>query len=257
MISPLRIFRLILLFVLFFGIFLYATPSIPILCYHRFAPKMYDSMTIKTKTFDSQLQWLHANGYTVISLETAVEYIQGGIKSIPPKSIVITVDDGHESVYTDMAPLILKYKVPVTLFIYPSAISNATYAMTWDQLRQLEATKLFQVESHTYWHPNFKRERKRLSSQEYEKFVTIQLIKSKSVLEKKMGHPIKYLAWSFGIYDSDLLLKAKDAGYLMAFSIDNHNAKAGINTMAQPRYMIIDGYDLKRFESIVSGKEDK
>ena len=72
-----------------------------------------------------------------------------------------------------------------------------------------------------------------------------------------MGHPIKYLAWSFGIYDSDLFLKAKDSGYVMAFSIDNHNAKGGINTMAQPRYMIIDGYDLKRFESIVSGKEDK
>ena len=214
-------------------------------------------MTIKTKSFDEQLGWLMSHGYTVISLDTAAKYIKGEIKSIPAKSIVITADDGHKSVYTDMAPIIKKYKVPVTLFIYPSAISNAKYAMTWDQLRELEATKLFHVESHTYWHPNFKREKKSLSKEEYEKSVHAQLYKSKATLEKKMGHGIKYLAWPFGIYDEDLLIRAKEAGYEMAFSIDNHHAKQGLNNMAQPRYMIIDAYNLKRFESISSGKEDK
>lgn len=234
-----------------------AVQSIPVLCYHRCGIEVKDSMTIKTKDFASQLEWLIKNGYTVISLDTAARYIKGEIKSIPLKSIVITADDGHKSVYSDMAPIIKKYKVPVTLFIYPSAISNAKYAMTWDQLRELEATKLFHVESHTYWHPNFKREKKTLSAEEYAKSVHTQLYKSKATLEKKMGHGIKYLAWPFGIYDQDLLVKAKEAGYDMAFSIDNHHMKAGIDNMAQPRYMIIDGYDLKRFESISSGREDK
>jgi peptidoglycan/xylan/chitin deacetylase (PgdA/CDA1 family) len=251
------LFRFVFLFVLGLGAPLYAAKSIPVLCYHRCGEEVKDSMTIKTKAFAQQLEWLKVNGYTVISLDTAAQYLSGKIKSIPAKSIVITADDGHKSVYSDMAPLIKKYKVPVTLFIYPSAISNAKYAMTWDQLRELEATKLFHVESHTYWHPNFKREKKALSSKEYEKSVHAQLYKSKATLEKKMGHPIKYLAWPFGIYDEDLLIKANEAGYEMAFSIDNHHMKAGLNTMAQPRYMIVDAYNLKRFESISSGKEDK
>lgn len=250
-------FLLILLTTVFLCIPSYAVQSIPVLCYHRCGAEVKDSMTIKTKDFASQLEWLIKNGYTVITLDTAARYIKGEIKSIPAKSIVITADDGHKSVYSDMAPIIKKYKVPVTLFIYPSAISNAKYAMTWDQLRELEATKLFHVESHTYWHPNFKREKKTLSKEEYEKSVHAQLYKSKATLEKKMGHGIKYLAWPFGIYDKDLLVKAKEAGYAMAFSIDNHHMKAGLDNMAQPRYMIIDGYDLKRFESITSGKEDK
>ncbi|MCX6073242.1 MAG: polysaccharide deacetylase family protein [Campylobacterales bacterium] len=249
--------RLLLLILLFFGTFVYSAASIPILCYHRFGIEVKDSMTIKIQTFKSQLEWLRMNGYTVISLDTAARYIKGEVQSIPFKSIVITVDDGHKSVYIDMLPLIIKYKFPITLFIYPSAISNATYAMTWEQLRQLEETKLFQVESHTYWHPNFKKEKQKLSAEEYEKFVTIQLVKSKSVLEKKMGHSITYLAWSFGIYDDDLLKKAQSVGYEMAFSIDHKNAKSMEPMMAQPRYMIIEGYDLKRFESICSGKEDK
>lgn len=235
----------------------YAANSIPVLCYHRCGEKVTDSMTIKTKAFAEQLEWLKANGYTVIPLQTAADYLNGKIKSIPPKSIVITADDGHKSVYSDMAPLIKKYKVPVTLFIYPSAISNAKYAMTWDQLRELEATKLFHVESHTYWHPNFKREKKMLSPEEYEKSVHAQLYKSKATLEKKMGHPIKYLAWPFGIYDDELLIRAKEAGYEMAFTIDHHHAKASEPLMAKSRYMIIDAYNLKRFESISSGKEDK
>jgi len=251
------IIRIAFLWALFFSSAFAADKSIPVLCYHRCGEEVKDSMTIKTKAFDEQLGWLMSHGYTVISLDTAAKYIKGEIKSIPAKSIVITADDGHKSVYTEMAPIIKKFKVPVTLFIYPSAISNAKYAMTWDQLRELEATKLFHVESHTYWHPNFKREKKSLSKEEYEKSVHAQLYKSKATLEKKMGHGIKYLAWPFGIYDEDLLVKAKEAGYEMAFSIDNHHTKQGLNNMAQPRYMIIDAYNLKRFESISSGKEDK
>ncbi len=249
--------RLVFLVLLGFVAPLYAAQSIPVLCYHRCGEEVKDSMTIKTKAFAQQLEWLKVNGYTVISLDMAAQYLSGKIKSIPAKSIVITADDGHKSVYSDMAPLIKKYKVPVTLFIYPSAISNAKYAMTWDQLRELEATKLFHVESHTYWHPNFKREKKSLSKEEYEKSVHAQLYKSKATLEKKMGHSIKYLAWPFGIYDEDLLIKAKEAGYEMAFSIDHHHAKSSEPLMAKSRYMIIDAYTLNRFESISSGKEDK
>ena len=251
------LFRLVFLVLLGLSAPLYALQSIPVLCYHRCGDEVKDSMTIKTKVFAEQLAWLKTNGYTVIPLDTAAQYINGKIKSIPAKSIVITADDGHKSVYSDMAPLIKKYKVPVTLFIYPSAISNAKYAMTWDQLRELEATKLFHVESHTYWHPNFKREKKSLSKEEYEKSVHAQLYKSKATLEKKMGHTIKYLAWPFGIYDEDLLKRAKEAGYEMAFSIDHHHAKSSEPLMAKSRYMIIDGHSLKRFESISSGKEDK
>ena len=63
-----------------------------------------------------------------------------------------------------MLPLARKYNVPVTVFIYPSAISNAKYAMTWDQLRELKRSGLFDFQGHTYWHPNFKRDRKKMTT---------------------------------------------------------------------------------------------
>ena len=231
--------------------------KVPILCYHRFSSGELDSMSIKTAVFEEQMAWLKTNGYTVVPIDTAMQYIQGKIKSIPAKSVVITVDDGHKSVYSDMAPIVKKYKIPVTLFIYPSAISNAKYAMNWEQLQELEKTGNFRVESHTYWHPNFKKEKKKLSSEEYAKSVDKQLNGSKKKLEEKMGHEIKYLAWVFGIYDDELLVDAKKAGYAAAFTIDRQHASSGDNPMALGRYMVVSKHDLKAFARMVDGSEDR
>ncbi|MBV5321963.1 MAG: polysaccharide deacetylase family protein [Sulfuricurvum sp.] len=234
-----------------------APKKVPVLCYHRFGVEVADSMTIKNSAFAEQMEWLKTNGYTVISLDTAMQYEQGKIKSIPAKSVVITVDDGHKSVYSDMAPIVKKYKIPVTLFIYPSAISNAKYAMTWEQLQALETTKLFHVESHTYWHPNFKKEKKTLSAEEYAKSVDKQLNGSKKKLEEKMGHEIKYLAWVFGIYDDALLVDVKNAGYTAAFTIDRKHASSSDNPMALGRYMVVSKHTIKDFEHMVDGTEDR
>lgn len=253
------IFRLIFVFLLFvefiFG--MEGDKNIPILYYHRFALQVNDAMTIQNSAFAKQFEWLKENGYTVISLETAVEYLKGKIKTIPDKPVVITVDDGHKSVYTVMAPLVKKYGIPVTLFIYPSAISNAKYAMTWEQLWELEATMLFRVESHTYWHPHFKEEKKKLSADEYARFVNKQLMVSKQVLEKKMGHEIKYLAWPFGIYDDELETKAAQAGYDAALSIDSRHATSKDSMMAIPRYMIVSKHNIKMFENMIKEKRGK
>src|SRR3989338_2094039 len=109
--------------------------GIPILVYHNFDPVKKGSMTISTEKFEKQLQWLKENNYTVIPLQEAVRYLQGKIASIPPKSVVITDDDGRQSVYNYMLPLVRKYNIPVTLFIYPIVISHARYALTWEQLK--------------------------------------------------------------------------------------------------------------------------
>ena len=131
------------------------SPQIPILVYHRFGPVAADSMTVTDAVFESQLRYIRENGYRFAPLRSVVEYVMGNGPPPPPHSVVITADDGHRSVYTDMLPLVKRDRIPVTLFIYPSAISNASYAMTWEQLAQLKATGLFTIESHTYWQVPF------------------------------------------------------------------------------------------------------
>jgi peptidoglycan/xylan/chitin deacetylase (PgdA/CDA1 family) len=226
---------------------------VPILLYHRFGSISSDSMTMTTAGFESHLRYLRDNGYTVISLKQLVNYHLRKGYPLPRRSVVIVADDGHKSIYTDMLPLVKKYRVPVTLFIYPSAISNAPYAMTWGQLREIKNTELFEIHSHTYWHPNFRKEKKRLSSVEYVKFVEMQLKKSKDKLEKELGIKINMLAWPFGIYDAWLISKATEAGYIASFTIERHHVSNSDSIMKLPRYLLHNADQGKRFEMILAG----
>ena len=212
--------------------------SIPILLYHRFGPSASDSMTTPTPFFESHLRYLSENGYTVIPLKDLVDYHLGRRPPPPLRSLVITVDDGHQSVYTDMLPLLKKYHSQATLFLYPSAISNASYALTWNQLREMKETGLFDFQSHTFWHPNFKQEKKRLTSDQYEVSVKMQLTKSKEKLEKEFHTRVDMLAWPFGIYDEHLMQKAAEAGYVAAFAMMRQHATSGDNILSLPRYLL-------------------
>ena len=228
------------------------TVNIPILCYHNFNPTVPGSMNMTPQKFESQLKWLKENGFTVIPLKQAVEYLNGTRASLPAKSVVITADDGWQSVYKYMFPLIRKYNIPVTLFIYPETISKGKNAMTWDELKELQQTGLFDIQGHTYSHPNFKQAKKRLSTTAYEKFVTAELVNSKKILEEKLNSNVTLLAWPFGIYNDDLEQQAKKAGYIMAFSIDARTANKSDRSMAQPRFMILESQSMKTFSAINS-----
>ncbi|KAF0118315.1 MAG: polysaccharide deacetylase [bacterium] len=83
--------------------------EVPILLYHRFGPAVADGMTLTTKVFASHLEYLAKNGYTIIPLRKLIDFYLRKVPDLPPKSVVIVVDDGHKSVYTDMLPLVRKY----------------------------------------------------------------------------------------------------------------------------------------------------
>lgn len=230
---------------------------VPILLYHRFGATVADGMTITTPVFEAQMKYLHDNNYKVIPLRQLVDYYRGKAPAPGPKSVVIVEDDAHKSVYSDMLPIIKKYRYPVTVFCYPSAISNAKYAMTWDQMRGLTKTGLFDIQSHTYWHPNFKKERKKLSQTALDTLVMTQLKKSKSRLETEMGTKVDMLAWPFGIYDDYLIRKATESGYSATFTIERRHATASDSVLKLPRYLLVNADSGKAFVQLLEGNAVK
>lgn len=227
-------------------------PQIPILVYHRFGPTAADQMTTPTTTFEAQLKYLSDYGYTVIPLRQLVDYLRGQAPSPPARSVVITADDGHRTVYSDLFPLALKHRLSITLFIYPSAISNASYALTWQQLRELRESGLFDIQSHSYWHPDFRQEHKRLSAGDYEHLVTMQLVKSRQKIADELGGEVDLLAWPFGIYDSRLMIKAKESGYLAAFTIEPRAATKSDDLMAIPRFLLTSSTGVEGLAAILN-----
>lgn len=228
------------------------TLAVSILVYHRFGPDVPDSMTVRTPTLARQLRYLQEHHYQVISLRALVSYLRhASTAAPPPRSVVITVDDGHRSVFTEMWPLVRQLHVPVTLFIYPSAISNAPYAMTWPQLRTLHDTGSFEIQSHSYWHPNFAIERRRLGPTAYRDFVTRQLMHSRRALEDNLGITADMIAWPFGIYDEGLLELGRECGYVAGFTLDRRIVTAAERIMALPRFLMTDDMSDKTFASML------
>jgi hypothetical protein len=227
------------------------TPSqVPILVFHRFAGEALDSMTLRTATFRAQLRMLQEFSCQVISLLSWVEWrlalARGDAATLPPRAVVLTADDGHRSQFEVMAPLLRELGWPVTLFVYPSAISNADYAMTWPQLRELAADPLVSVQSHTYWHPNLLRERERLPPAAFHRFAADQLSRSREKLQARLDQPVTLLAWPFGQSDDALAQQASQAGYAAAFSLGNRSASAVDSLYAVPRHLIVDNIDARQ-----------
>lgn len=226
-------------------------PGIAILVYHRFADTAADSMTVRVTTFESQLRFLQEHGYHIVPLRDAVGWLRDPGTALPEKPVVITVDDGHRSVFEKLLPIVLREHFPVTLFVYPSAISNASYALTWDQLRALKQTGWFDIQSHTYWHPNFNIERRRRSEADFQQFVRWQLETSRQRIEAETGAHVDMLAWPFGIVDDQLIALATQEGYTAAFTLQPHQAGPHAQLLALPRFLIVDAYGPRAFAHLL------
>jgi peptidoglycan/xylan/chitin deacetylase (PgdA/CDA1 family) len=214
--------------------------GVSILVYHRVAPAVTNEMTVRPSTLQWQLDYLKEHHYPIVPLRSVVAYLLGTAPPPAPASVVITIDDGHRSVYTDMLPLLRRLGAPVTLFIYQSAISNASYALTWQQIAELQHTGLFTIESHTYWHPNFKVEHRKLAPDAYREFATRQLCRSRSVLEQRVGTAPSLLAWPFGVYEDGAIEIARKCGYTAAFTLGARGVTPGADLMTLPRFLVTD-----------------
>lgn len=136
----------------------YEKPYIPVLMYHEFKDivgesESEQSISVSTQLFEKQIQKLLEEGYTPITFKELEQYFEhkGGL---PAKPVIITTDDGYLSNYTIAYPILRKYNVPATYFITSAYVGVQTTMphFTWDEAREMEASGLIDIQSHTHAH---------------------------------------------------------------------------------------------------------
>src|SRR5207248_10536980 len=87
-------------------------PAATILCYHIVESPQDPRMEISREAFHQQMRYLAMTGYNVIPLRDLYDYVTGKRSSIPRNAVVITIDDGWRSTYTEVFPEMQKLGFP-------------------------------------------------------------------------------------------------------------------------------------------------
>lgn len=122
-----------------FGHDLKADDSAVVFMYHRFGESQFPSTNIRVDQFRQHLDHLRDGGFTVIPLAELIAFLSGG-QQLPPKAVVITIDDAYRSIYEVAYPLFSEYGFPFTVFVSTDNVDNRSPAyLTWEQVREMAA----------------------------------------------------------------------------------------------------------------------
>ncbi len=179
------------------------------------------------------MQQIKELGLSVISMKDFLAWRRGE-KSIPPKSVLITIDDGYQSAYDVGWPILKKYGYPFTMFVYLEYISKGGKSMTWEQLGEMRDAGV-EIGSHTISHQDLRRKPSKAPGT-YEEWLAAEVGKSREVIEERLGIRCATIAYPFG-HNNDTIHKAvKAAGYEAGFT--TYGKRLGFNApaMALGRY---------------------
>ncbi len=180
--------------------------------YNHFGVSKYPDTNVRLEQFDAHLDYLAQAGYQVWSLERVVEYLRTA-KPIPDKTVVITIDDGPISTYTQAYPRLRKRGWPFTVFIYTDAIDQRLPAyITWDQMREMQKHGGSFANQSTR-HDHMIRKRKGESVGAWEVRMRADITHAQRRIEKELGTAPMLFSYPYGEYNTALAEIVKDLGY--------------------------------------------
>ena len=192
--------------------------SIPILMYHHVGDwgesrADWAPWVVRSKEFRAQMDWLVANGFHTITFRELLAGQATG-ESVPAKSVIISFDDGWSAQEGVVRAELEPRGLHAVFFVYTAAVgatpNNSGY-ISWEQLRILESAG-HEVQSHTVSHG-------RLTDMPPSQ-LDREMRESRATIEKEMHHPVKVIAYPFGIYDERVMRAASAAGYEFGLRAD-------------------------------------
>lgn len=202
-----------------------APEGFPVLEYHMVqqeTPQDGPSYNVPPAEFEAQLDYLEEQGYTTISIRDFLR-AKKGLQSLPEKPIILTFDDGYESNYTELLPILERRHMKATVFVVVNKIGEKGF-MSWEQLRDIQHRGV-EIGSHTANHLP-------LTEMSLDK-AREEVKLSKLLMEWNKMDTIYTLSYPNGKYTDQLIEMLKEEEYLAAVTGD-----AGLNTVETNPYQL-------------------
>ncbi|MFZ2958362.1 MAG: polysaccharide deacetylase family protein [Candidatus Ozemobacteraceae bacterium] len=194
-----------------------------VLVYHHIEDPLTSDVSCTPRAFETQMEALHAAGFTPLDLEKTRRFLAGALPGVK-KPLLITFDDGYESVFTYALPVARRLQMPMTVFMVTARAGlkpQFSRYLSAGQIREMSDSGWFSFGSHTDdLHVDVISIRKafRREPNPVLDLVRADLETSKRALELITGRPIFALAWPYGKHDGDTRRIARECGFVLQFT---------------------------------------
>lgn len=199
--------------------------QLTVLVYHHIQEPAKSDVSCTPAQFDAQMIAIKEAGFTPLTIPQTRSFLTGTLAENIKKPVLITFDDGYESLYEYALPVSKKYGIPMAVFIVTSRIGQkpqfAKY-LTADEIKEMNASGFWYFGSHTH---NLHTE----SIKIYSAFgggkvnpmleeLRADLEESSKCLENILGSKPDIIAWPYGKHNSEYTTIARLEGYKMHFT---------------------------------------
>ncbi len=208
-------------------------------------------MSISTETLIAHFSWIRAHDFHVISLDDIVAANEGR-KALPDHAILLTFDDGYQSVYRRVYPLLKLFNytaviapvgkwmeaAPGDSVLYGEEMVSRDQFLYWSQVKEMVDSGLVEVASHSYdLHQGVMANPQgnvqpaattRLydtdkgiyeSDDDYSLRLRQDLSQSIQLIERKVGLKPRAIIWPYGSYNQQTIDIARDLGMTITMGL--------------------------------------
>ena len=222
-------------------------PRIILLTYHSISSDEW-RFSVSKEAFKEQITWLQKQGFEFLTIQQVYEIIDGRRK-LSKKSVSIMFDDGYQDILAVKEWLQLQCISPFVCVLsnpdnaVKTEICPSKSLLTTEDLRVLRDDGWL-IGSHSATHADF--------SNMPEEDARGEIIESKKELELVLGEKVNWFVYPKGYYSEMIVQFVKDAGYRMAFSMDDGNVIDALDRFTIPRIGVDRSHNLTDFRGMIS-----
>lgn len=225
----------------------YYQDKVIVLIYHHIDPRESTDAVVSPERFKSHIAMLLSRGYKFIDLETFHNFLSGGF--VPDNAVMITFDDGYESLYIYAYPLLAKHNIPAVSFPVVGDVGKKPGYInhySWEQAREMAAAGIISM-SHTYdlhsyellddgsYGPVIMGPLENQTIEEFVEMVYLDLRQSIEKIEQNMGYTAHTLCLPYGRADKHFIQTAARAGFKIIFTTQTGAVTRQSNPLYLPR----------------------
>lgn len=135
--------------------------ALPVLMYHQVLdlPSKLGKYVVSPAELESDMKLLTDMGFETVTVNDLIDFCDGK-RNLPKKPVMLTFDDGYETDYINVFPLLQKYNMKAVFSVVgsyaekysePNIDKHINYAhLSWDEMREMSKSGLCEFQNHSY-----------------------------------------------------------------------------------------------------------